>query len=532
MKVPVLIIKRFAYDDSTDKYSTESIEIINKGNFTCQYGFQDKKDTFSLDLLPTKKYFSHLNKDIYHIPPVENNDILEFYVYYEDDTNIVYDIDGVTVSNLEDFLLFVGVVDNYAFDSSSGIMSLNVTGNNRTEILLNNLTFFQYTNITVANMITENGNKLRLLNKNRPLFIFKDYKGDGTDLVGSMPQAYNSINENLYNDYIPGYEQWGIVPRGGVRAYKKAAYEKVIITEGGKQKEIFKLKSAIDLNAVDIDGNLIYRFPPADYYETYKPLYSHLDIISSTSYTGDKIAGPYITYVGNDNVMRWEPRVTTTTDTVLESQTTTTAISREIREIVNAVIINVGQDVRQKGILALAYDTTSMSKFGAKWKYITRPNISEQMQKEQKENSGVEYNDNNNFPVNYPVSITIPKQSAIFDKETSEPIWKYELGDELADDSEFNKYVRLVSRENGRDYARDFIKNNKNAKYFGKMTLELGTTQYNIGEFLDVEIISLNWMIATNTHIRLRISEVIHNINENGWETSLNLEQDAEEYVA
>ena len=521
MRIPVCIIEKFAYDEGKRKYNTIPSHITSFTAVNISYGYKDKRDTFKLSLLPTKSFNSVTQSDIYEIPNIDNNDIINIYTYYEDDPTIVWDTDGVTVKNLNDFLLFNGVVDKFSYSSNQGVYSLSVTGNNRTEILLNSMVFFQYSSMIVPNMIVENAGKFRSMNKNKALFMFKDYKGDGTDVVGSDPQAYSPLNVNYYNRLIPGYEDWGLVPRGGIRAYKKIAYEYDSVNG------FWKLKSDIDLNEKDSDGNYVYQFPKLQYYETYKTLYSHLDVLSGPSYTYDRLAGAYITYVTNNNVLHWEPKKTIVDRLALESETSTTTVNREIRDVINAIIINVGNDVKHRGILALSYNTTSMMKYGAKWKYITRTNISEQVKNDQKIKSGVSYNDKDNFPESYPVYVQVPGESSILDSDTGSPIWSYPLGASINSDLEFNDYIRKVSREMGKDYGRDYTAHNSNPRFFINMKLDEGSNEFRVGDFIEVEVPSLNWEGLES--IKLRVQEIKHSIDSNGWGTQLVLEEDTED---
>jgi len=523
MRIPVCIIEKFAYNEETSKYEKYPFYLNSFSSVNINYGYKDKRDTFSISLIPTKIFNSITQTDIYNNPNIDNNDIINIYVYYEDDENIIWNADGVTVDNLNDFLLFNGVVDKFSYASNQGTYTMQVIGNNRTEILLNSMVFFQYTELIVPDMITENATKFRSMNKNKALFMFKDYKGDGTDISGSNPQAYSSTNVNYLGGVIPGYEEWGEVPPGGIRAYKRAAYEY------DNTINLWKLKAGIDLNAKDEDNQYIYRFPKLQYYETYKTLYSHLDVLSGPSYTFDRDAGAYITYVTNDNVLHWEPKKTTVDTTAQESETSSTTVNREIRDVINAVVINVGNDVKGKGILALSYDTSSMVKYGAKWKYITKTNIAEQVKNDQKIKSAVTYNDDDNFPASYPVQVFVPGESTILDSDTGSPIWEYNLGQVINSNLEFNDYIRKVSREMGKAYGRDYTTHNSNPRFFIKMKLDEGSDLFRVGDFVEIKIPSLNWE-GLNT-LNMRVQEIKHTIDSNGWSTSLTLEEDTADVI-
>lgn len=544
MKIPVCIIHRYAYNNSTEQYNTNYEELTAFADAQVNYGYKDKKDTFGITLLPTKSFNSLTQTDTFNIPNISVNDLLLIYMYYDDDDNIIYKPDGLTVDNLDSFLLFRGIVDKFNYTSSQGTLAMSLSGNNQTEILLRTSIFFSYRNLTVPDMLCDIGIKLRKLNENKILFLLKDFKGDGTDTnTGNIitvkdnndndidviePGAWGVKIENgipNYTDYlggyIPGYTKWGIVPEGGIHAYKKEAYFFSIADDR------WYLKANINLNEKDSNNEYIYRFPITSYYETYKPLYSHLAVISNSSYTLEPTSiGAYIAFVTSNNVLKWEPKIMELKGSVSESSTQSTNISKETRDIYNAVIVNAGKDARNHGIFALYYNTNSMTKYGSKWKYITNSNVAEQLQAFQKESSGVDYNDDNKFPASYPVDIQTPKKSSIVD-ENNVPKWEYSFGDKLNNDKEFNTYIRRVAREQAKDDARGLVTDSSDPRFFGTMKLDLGTLAYNVGDYITLEVPSLQWAgIGTK---KLRIQDINHTINTSGWTTTLKLEQDNDE---
>jgi len=277
MKTPVCIIERYEYIESLETFSTTANVITNIESVRVSYGYQDKKDTFTISLIPTKKYNPVSGLDVYDFPTITSNDLIRIYTYFEDDPLIVWDaVNTWEVTNLEDFLLFDAVVDKTSMKSDKGVLSMSVSGNNRTELLLNNLVPAQYKLDTVPDMLTDIAVKLRNNNRTKPLFMFKDYKGDGTDVGGSAPQAYDYDGNNKYGLELDGYEKWGIVPRGRIRAYKSAAYELDEVNGYYKLKEFEEDGvTPIDLEVLTEDGFLKYRFKQQTYYETWKSLYTH-----------------------------------------------------------------------------------------------------------------------------------------------------------------------------------------------------------------------------------------------------------------
>lgn len=525
MKIPICVIERFAYNRDKKQYDSIATNLDSFNNVNVNYGYKDKKDTFSVSLLPKKSFNSVTQSDDYTTPNIDSNDLINIYVYYEDDPSIVWGADGVTVTNLDKFLLFNGIVDKFSYTSNEGVYSLSVTGNNRTEILLNNMVFFQYNEVMVPDMIAASAIKFKAMNVTKPLFMNKDYKGDGTDVQGSAPQAYKvSVTQdtidytNIYNTLIPGSETWGLVPRGGIRAYKDAAYEY------DSTNNYWKLRTDINLFETNSDGLPVYMFTKLKYYETYKSLYSHLEVLSGTSYTYDYDLGVYITYVTNENNLIWKARTTFIDATVLESETSSTSVTREIRDVVNAAVINAGSDAKGRGILALSYNTSSMSEYGAKWKYKLMTNLSDEMMLDQKTRSGAVYNDNNSFPETYPVKVCVPGASSIIDSDTKLPIWEYTILDELTSDAQFNLYVRRISRELAKTWGTYYTTNNAKPRFFCSMKLDIGSVDLSTGDLINVQIPSVDWDELSS--IDLRVQEVKHSINANGWNTTLTLEQD------
>jgi len=530
MKVPIVILKRYTKRSDTDpSYDFGSpTSITSFRSISFDYGYADKKDVFSLNLLPNYIYIASVDDYRPELPDIQSDDAIEIYCYYEDD--VAFEADGVTVSDFDSYLMFTGIVDKFNFESNGAEMQMNISGVNRTEILLNNQEFMQYTDEIIPNMLVDTAVKIRNKNKNKPLFMFKDYKGDGTDTLGSEPLAYDFSNNEYYGSTIEGYESWGNVPRGGIRAYKNDAYEY------DETEEYWKLKTGIDLDEVDGDGILVYRFAEKNYYQSYKSMYSHLETISTPIYTDDSAVGTYITYITFDYNLHWEPKnptyilgKTTSQSTLAEQDMSQVSIGKQIRDVTNAIIINAGQDAKNNGIISLSYNSASMAKYGAKWKYIADTQIAEQIRKDLQIYVGVDnYNDNNNFPDSgeYPVYAHLTEQSRFKEDDGVTPIWSFTRGvTELSNDGEYNDYLRKVIREHAVRKGNEIAGRESTPKYFGSFVSSTGTNMYSIGELVKLEIPSYDWSSSSATK-NLRVQAVKQRF-ANGWTTTFTLEEDS-----
>ena len=73
-------------------------------------------------------------------------------------------------------------------------------------------------------------------------------------------------------------------------------------------------------------------------------------------------------------------------------------------------------------------------------------------------------------------------------------------------------------------YGRDYTTNNSNPRFFLKMKLDIGSNLFSVEDFINVEVPSLNWEGLSS--VDLRVQEIKHTVDANGWNTELVLEQD------
>jgi len=208
------------------------------------------------------------------------------------------------------------------------------------------------------------------------------------------------------------------------------------------------------------------------YYSEYKPVFEHIEKLSSDEYTGD---GQYIFYLDqSDNSLVWKRRPTTISGTISYA-THTISISRvkNANEVVNFYLINCGKDLNGNSIHTYKVNTTSIGKLGYRTKYEVRQEYAQMIKL---------------------LNIT-------------------------TDNNKFRDLVKALARSNA-----DRIMN----KYSdGINTLSIaveGSTSYTAGQLYEIVFPHAGW--TANSKKQLRLMEFEHNFDKSGWITNLEFKEE------
>lgn len=276
-------------------------------------------------------------------------------------------------------------------------------------------------------------------------------------------------------------------------------------------------------------------FATVSYNATWKPVFLQIETISSQEITEDEDAGQYISYVkpvpslagrldpetGKPfppyvDVLIWKsPSVDFSGSFVEGSNISTFSINKDVRDVVNAMIVNAGKDMYDNGILTVAYDLTSMAESGTKWKYYTAS---------QKKFSNLLNNERT-------LSIgqgSVWVSDTLFPPTGSFP-WthKYDGSSVSSDEGSFNTNMRNKAKEEAKSEAEKFISRNKNAKYEIIYDLPLGSNNFQAGNVYYYQIPSIGWEgTEDNPGKLLRLRDVTHVIDRSGWQTRLVARED------
>ncbi len=109
-----------------------------------------------------------------------------------------------------------------------------------------------------------------------------------------------------------------------------------------------------------------------DYYSEFKPVFQHLEELSTNDYTGN---GQYVMYLDTNNDLVWKPRPSTTTGTIREGDVLKMRIDKRTYETTNYLVINCGNDLNGHRISTYAVNLDSVGKIGIKGKYVAKPEI-------------------------------------------------------------------------------------------------------------------------------------------------------------
>lgn len=111
------------------------------------------------------------------------------------------------------------------------------------------------------------------------------------------------------------------------------------------------------------------------YYDNYTPLFQQIEKLSSNDYTG---SGTYAYYLSNNNWFVWGPRPSVNSGTINEADCQSVTIEKGTWDVINAIIVNGGDDLNGRSIMYLAVNTASYGKIGGKWKFIVKKSWAEE----------------------------------------------------------------------------------------------------------------------------------------------------------
>jgi hypothetical protein len=204
-----------------------------------------------------------------------------------------------------------------------------------------------------------------------------------------------------------------------------------------------------------------------NYYQNYKPLYQQIEDLSAPEFTG---YGTYFGYLNSDNYFIWGPRNLVSSGSIHESETTGVTIEYGAWDVINAAIINGGVDLNKSPIFGVVYNAPSIGKVGFKWKYLV--------------------------------------------KQT----WAEEI--KLQNPSASNADIRTLTQTRIREYGTAIINVLAAPRYKADFEM-LGTNKYVAGGLWSLTVPSYGWVGK-----KLRLIEISHKYNSNGWMTTLHFEED------
>lgn len=436
------------------------------------------KDTFEFEIPFYKfydgtsdiKYFNRPSVETFGARVINVNDVVAIYAGYTNSNDFT-----------TDNLLLFGVVKSFAITDSGSKMRIRVQGANRTEEMLKG--FVPYTTYksgaettdTVTGIIKAIINRLNTHNKKHPVY-------------GALTTETVTITGTA----------------GGIQAKKR-------------------------------DG--VTTFPQVSYNATWKPVHTQIEELSSSGYTDDKDAGNYIFYVESTpvlsqyqllapdgtrpgpfvDVLFWQSASIVNQGTLIAgSHFGDCTLSYDIRDIINALIVNAGTDKYGNGVITVAYDIESMSKFGTRWGYYTQSRKKFSDIEAREVNLGVAAGEVFNSTTKFPATAEYPYTMKV-------------SGTVVADETAYNTELRSIARAEAREEALNVIRKVKTARYDITFDLAVGSNNVSAGDVYAFQIPTIGWEgTDLNPNHLLRINDITHVLNVQGWSTRITAKEDEE----
>ena len=247
---------------------------------------------------------------------------------------------------------------------------------------------------------------------------------------------------------------------------------------------------------------------------------------SSAEFTGD---GTYMYWLDSERKFHWTFR-SKTPGTVLIGDTPDTATMSDINikyskdELITALILNVGVSPSRKGNTTYAINPASITKYGAKWKYISETQgITEALMQQEEANNGSLFNLNQDrFPITYnytthfTASETYPENSTLNLPAATKgsPIV-------CTSDDQYDAVIRREAEWFGQKWGERLLNTLANPRLLVESSVSLNT-DLTSGDYVPMSIPSYN-ISGEN----LRVSESQYNF----WKTESGTLQDEEDAV-
>jgi len=284
-------------------------------------------------------------------------------------------------------------------------------------------------------------------------------------------------------------------------------------------------------------------FPTVDYNETWKPVYYNIEKLSSAEYTGDTRTGEYIfylkysrvlpeyqdTYGTTVNELVWRPKSLISQGVLTEGKDfINPVIDLSSKDILNMLIVNAGTDRRGAGITGVAYDSTSMGKYGTKTGYYTKSRKVFSNIWSQEVNwllaAGSTF-DSDGMPSDAVATDAYPTLMSFSNRDFNGNF----TGESLTAESkkEWNQYLRDEARWQATKEAETVLERLGNPRYTLKADMLLGSNTLVAGNIYQFIVPSYGWEgNAANPSYTLRVKTVSHSLNMNGWTTQFDAEED------
>lgn len=184
---------------------------------------------------------------------------------------------------------------------------------------------------------------------------------------------------------------------------------------------------------------------------------------SDNSFTVDN-GLPYIFWMDNENYIHWTFRDRSTVQSLaLEEGTNLTNIKCKWRQdVVNALILNCGIDPNNNGITTYAADFVSITRNGAKWKFISNTsNIGENLMNDDRVNNPGSFDDDTWYPSAYPYT-TFWEASV---NRSATPVMTKGSTVTVTSNTEYKNAIRTEATALGKAKGKEILALEKDARF-------------------------------------------------------------------
>jgi len=448
-------------------YSSSPITLSNSYNIQVETGKADKKDVFKFNIVnANNKYFNGENS-------IEVGDQVRVYFYKNKST---YTSDDIQID---------GTVTEVPFKANSKGRILTVKGYSRIDMMFQALVF-----VNINNDTTSDQSKTYTL----PEAI--------ANIVGKVNDANNLTAEE------------------DSKKIKFVYYD----TDVGKYLDHNgdeRTADEVTISRVNSEGTAFSEAVTVR--EIYRKAIELIKKYSSDEYTND---GAYEYKLSSDNYFYWGPKNETVNTTTLTegTQPTEIDIKKSKDDIVNTLIINVGKSPSNRGNTVFVTDSSSLTKHGARWRYISKyQNLTEGLMTNEESANRDSFDVNvDRFPSAYPYT-TYFKSSADFDASpiNNSPAATKGSSITVANDAEYDAVLRREAEEQGRKWGIGLLKLWANPRYEADVVVS-NTDNFTTTELIAHTIKSYNF---DQKNLRLNF------INNSIWKSELKSLEDEEDAI-
>jgi len=362
------------------------------------------------------------------------------------------------------------------------------------------------------------------------IFFYTGSLNTSSDLImdGNVTRITQTINEKTRKIKVQGSnrteELLGVLVQLSFNNYQKDISEviqEIIDKVNNQNRKITGDDKFIstNINSTKLDGSA---FPKKLFTSAYKPAYELIEKYSTDEYTED---GSYMFWIDSNNTLHWTNKTTSLSSEDYKFDEADGNI-RELKidegtwDVFNSAIVDVGRDAYNHGNHTLVYNPVSMVDTGTKWTFLDLSSTTPSLITKEFEDHSTQWDTGSegeligSFPKSYPYTCSFFTMSSSYEVGTSSWV--------VNSDTDFNLAIRRTARKIGQDLGQEILNKKGEKKYKIDIT-KTGTNEYAIGELAEITCASHNL-----SNKKVRIINISHNFNKNGWVTVLNTEEDPE----